>query len=68
MGGNYPTLYKAEGLIEQWGIEYNTSRPHLALRSKPPAPEAVLSNNRSCYHWDSHNRWYKNWGSGQEIR
>ena len=44
MGGNYPTLYKAEGLIEQWGIEYNTIRPHLALRYKPPAPEAFVGH------------------------
>ena len=27
-------------LIERWGVEYNTLRPHSALGYRPPAPEA----------------------------
>lgn len=35
------TLTEAKILIERWRREYNTTRPHSALDSCPPAPEAV---------------------------
>jgi transposase InsO family protein len=28
-------------LIERWRQEYNTFRPHSALKYKPPVPEAI---------------------------
>lgn len=34
-------LPEAKVLIEQWRKEYNTIRPHSALKYRPPAPEAV---------------------------
>ena len=34
------TLLEAKMLIERWGVEYNTLRPHSALGYRPPAPEA----------------------------
>lgn len=36
------TLGEAKVLIERWRQEYNTFRPHSALRYRPPAPEAML--------------------------
>ncbi len=36
------TLQEAKVIIEQWRKEYNTVRPHSALKYRPPAPEAVL--------------------------
>lgn len=38
----FTTLTEAKVLIERWRKEYNTIRPHSALRYRPPAPEAVL--------------------------
>jgi transposase InsO family protein len=38
----FTTLLEARVLIEQWRREYNTTRPHSALRYRPPAPEAIL--------------------------
>ena len=35
------TRTEAKVLIERWRREYNTVRPHRALGSRPPAPEAV---------------------------
>ena len=35
------TVTEARILIERWRREYNTIRPHSALDSRPPAPEAV---------------------------
>ena len=39
----FTTLIEAKVLIENWRQEYNTVRPHSALRYRPPAPEAVLA-------------------------
>jgi transposase InsO family protein len=36
------TLTEAKILIERWRRQYNTMRPHSALRYRPPAPEAVM--------------------------
>ncbi len=38
----FTTLMEAQVLIEKWRQEYNTVRPHSALRYRPPVPEAVL--------------------------
>lgn len=38
----FTTLMEAQVLIENWRQEYNTVRPHSALRYHPPVPEAVL--------------------------
>jgi putative transposase len=38
----FTTLMEAKVLIEKWRQEFNTVRPHSALRYRPPAPEAVL--------------------------
>jgi len=38
----FTTLMEAKVLIEKWRQDYNTVRPHSALRYRPPAPEAVL--------------------------
>ena len=35
------TSREAQILIERWRQEYNTVRPHSALGSRPPAPEAI---------------------------
>ena len=37
------TLTEAQILIEQGRRQYNTVRPHSALGSRPPPPEAVMS-------------------------
>ena len=42
----FTTLLEAKVLIENWRREYNTIRPHSSLSYKPPAPEAVMPNNR----------------------
>jgi transposase InsO family protein len=39
------SVKEAEVLIEQWRIEYNTIRPHSALRYRPPAPKAVIEQS-----------------------
>lgn len=38
----FTTLMEAKVLIEKWRQDYNTVRPHSALRYRPPVPEAVL--------------------------
>lgn len=38
----FTMLTEAKVLIENWRQEYNTVRPHSALKYRPPAPEAVL--------------------------
>jgi putative transposase len=40
-GEIFYTLTEARVLVERWRREYNTVRPHSALRYRPPAPEAV---------------------------
>jgi transposase InsO family protein len=35
------TLKETQVLIERWRQEYNTFRPHSALKYKPPVPEAI---------------------------
>ena len=39
----FTTLMEAKVLIEDWRQEYNTVRPHSALRYRPPAAESVLT-------------------------
>jgi len=41
-GEVFYTLKEAQVLIERWRQEYNTFRPHSALKYKPPVPEAIL--------------------------
>jgi putative transposase len=38
----FTTLMEAKVLIENWRQEYNTVRPHSALRYRTPVPETVL--------------------------
>ena len=38
----FTTLTEAKVLIENWRQEYNTVRPHSALRYRSPSPKAVL--------------------------
>jgi transposase InsO family protein len=45
-GEIFTTLLEAKVLIENWRREYNTIRPHSSLGYKPPAPEAIMSNNK----------------------
>jgi putative transposase len=40
-GEIFYTLKEAQILIERWRWEYNTVRPHSAMRYRPPAPEAI---------------------------
>ena len=40
-GEVFYTLKEAQVLIERWRQEYNTFRPHSALKYKPPAPETI---------------------------
>jgi putative transposase len=40
-GEIFYTLKEAQVLIEGWGREYNTIRPHSSLGYKPPAPEVI---------------------------
>ena len=40
-GEVFYTLKEARVLIERWRQEYNTFRPHSALKYKPPAPEST---------------------------
>ena len=37
------TLYEAKVMIERWRVQYNTIRPHSALGSRPPTPEAIFA-------------------------
>ena len=45
-GEIFTALLEARVLIESWRRNYNTVRPHSTLGYKPPAPEAVMTNNR----------------------
>ncbi|KIC36084.1 hypothetical protein RA27_22335 [Ruegeria sp. ANG-R] len=36
------SLREAQILIEEWRKHFNTKRPHSALGSRPPAPEAII--------------------------
>ena len=38
---SYTTLPEAQILIQPWRREYNQVRPHSALGSRPPAPDAL---------------------------
>ena len=40
-GEIFCSLAQAAVLVEQWGREYNTVRPHSACGGFPPAPEAI---------------------------
>ena len=40
-GEIFYTLKEAQVLIERWRRHYNAVRPHSALGSRPPAPEAL---------------------------
>lgn len=42
-GEVFYTLKEAQIVIEQWRRHYNIKRPHSALGSRPPAPEAIIS-------------------------
>ena len=39
-GEIFYSLKEAQIVIENWRVEYNTKRPHSALRYRPPAPAA----------------------------
>ncbi|NIP37644.1 MAG: transposase, partial [Candidatus Dadabacteria bacterium] len=41
------TLKEAQILIEKWRVHYNEVRPHSSLRYRPPAPKAILSDNKT---------------------
>ena len=41
-GEIFYSLKEAQVLTEKWRVEYNTERPHSALGSRPPAPQAIL--------------------------
>lgn len=41
-GEVFDTLLEARVLCERWRQQYNTVRPHSALRYRPPAPETVV--------------------------
>jgi transposase InsO family protein len=45
-GEVFTTLLEAKVLIENWRREYNTIRPHSSLKYNPPAPEAIMPNNK----------------------
>jgi len=39
------TLTEAEVLLERWRVHFNTKRPHSSLGYRPPAPEAVQTQD-----------------------
>ena len=41
------TLKEAEVLIEQWRRHYNEVRPHSSLGYRPPAPQTIVSGNKT---------------------
>lgn len=41
------TLKEAQILIEQWRRHYNGVRPHSSLGYKPPAPQAIVTGNKT---------------------
>lgn len=40
------SLKEAQVLIEQWRRHYNEVRPHSSLGYRPPAPKAIVSDNK----------------------
>jgi putative transposase len=44
-GEIFTTLFEAKVLIGNWRQDYNTVRPHSALKYRPPAPETIMLNN-----------------------
>jgi transposase InsO family protein len=58
-GEAFSTLLKAQVLVEDWRIEYNTVRPHSALghRTQPSTPKPGPPPNPH-----SHSGWTNNWG------
>lgn len=38
---------EAQILIEQWRKHYNEVRPHSSLGYRPPAPQTIVSGNKS---------------------
>jgi transposase InsO family protein len=47
-GEIFTTFLEAKVLIETWRRNYNTVRPYSSLGYKPPAPEAVMPNDKYC--------------------
>jgi putative transposase len=41
------TLKEAQILIEQWRRHYNVVRPHSSLGYRPPAPQVIVSGNKT---------------------
>ena len=46
-GEIFDTVLEARVIIEQWRNLYNRKRPHSSLGYKPPAPEALLPDQRN---------------------
>ena len=46
-GEIFYNLKEAQVLIEQWRRHYNEVRPHSSLGYRPPAPKAILSDNKT---------------------
>ncbi len=44
------SLKEARVLIEQWRRHYNEVRPHSSLGYRPPAPQAIVSSNKTKTH------------------
>lgn len=49
-GEIFYSLKEAQIVIETWRTEYNTVRPHSALRYRPPAPVAIRPPENSTLH------------------
>ena len=45
----FDTMLEAKVLINRWKQEYNHIRPHSSLGYRPPAPEAILTNEIGNY-------------------
>jgi putative transposase len=46
-GEIFYSLKEAQVLIEQWRRHYNEVRPHSSLGYKPPAPQAIVTGNKT---------------------
>jgi hypothetical protein len=46
-----PGFKEAQILTDRWRVEYNTQRPHSALSSRPPAPQAILTKQPGLEIW-----------------
>jgi transposase InsO family protein len=46
-GEIFDTVLEARVLLERWRKHYNQQRPHSSLGYKPPAPEALLPDQRN---------------------